>query len=103
MLQCKNSLVKFYSDRTQEIINQSIFFKYIGGNSRELRKKLQQSREVSVTGLGCCLMAHLAFWLVEARESANIAKRSYLLVTRMPSWAQRWARDGFKGDEDPWR
>lgn len=48
-------------------------------------------------------MAHLAFWLVEARGSANIAKRSYLLVTRMPSRAQRWARDGFKGDEDPRR
>lgn len=103
MLQCKNSLMKFYSDRTQEIINQSIFFQIHWWKQQGVKKKLQQSREVSVTGLECCLIAHLAFWLVEARGSANIAKRSYLLVTRMPSRAQRWARDGFKGDEDPKR
>lgn len=94
--------MKFYSNRTQETINQSIF-QIQWWTQQGVNKKVATKQRSVCYRPGVLSDDTLSLWLVEARGSANIAKRSYLLVTRMPSRTQRWARDGFKGDEDPRR
>lgn len=57
-------------------------------------RRLHPSKEVCAVGFRCCLMAGLAFELVETRH-LNIPKRFYLVATRMLNNTEKWAINGY--------